>query len=388
MSLSEFLATRAQEYAPFDPARFPRIYAHFLEFFADNVPKIQIVGTNGKGSTGRFLTLLLEQAGFRVLHFTSPHLLTLNERFYKDRALVNDAKLEHAHARLQELHLDPKISFFEYMTLLAVILAQGCDYMITEAGLGGEWDSTTHLRARAALVITPISLDHTDRLGNTLEQIAHTKLATMGTLTPNTPVILAPQESKIAQQAHHMAQEYGLALFSVSPPQERAMIYASQHYYPPFLAQNFQTALTALGALQIPQPSTNPSPLNLRGRFERLEEHLIIDVAHNVSGAQALKEALQENFGDQKIHLVYHSYSRKDVRGVLACLKPIIARVWVLEFEDPQLIDMQELALVLEDVGVAWARFNWEAFKALRALWVVGGSFSVVRAFLKGYHAR
>ncbi|WP_121022155.1 glutamate ligase domain-containing protein [Helicobacter vulpis] len=388
MSLSEFLATRAQEYAPFDPARFPRIYAHFLERFHDKIPKIQIIGTNGKGSTGRFLTLLLEQAGFRVLHFTSPHLLTLNERFYRDRALVNDAKLEHAHARLQELHLDPKISFFEYMTLLAVILAQGCDYMITEAGLGGEWDSTTHLRARAALIITPISLDHTDRLGNTLAQIAHTKLAAMGTLAPNTPVILAPQDPSVAFQAQEMAQSHALPLFQVSSPSFVAHAYAYQHHYPLFLAQNFQTALDTLEVLQIPHDPTTTPPLDLRGRFERLEDNLILDVVHNVGGAQALKKALQENFGDQKIHLVYHSYSRKDVRGVLACLKPIIACVWVLEFEDPQLIDMQELALVLEGVGVAWARFNWEAFKAVRALWVVGGSFSVVRAFLKGYHAR
>ncbi|WP_104637355.1 glutamate ligase domain-containing protein [Helicobacter felis] len=388
MNLNAFLTSLGQEYIPFDPARFPKLYTHFLEHFSDNTPKIQIVGTNGKGSTGRFLTLMLEQAGFRVLHFTSPHLLTLNERFYKDRALASDAELEHAHARLQALRLDPKISFFEYMTLLALILAQDCHYLVAEAGLGGELDSTTHLHARCALIFTPISLDHTDRLGDTLEQIAHTKLKALCTLTPNTPIILAPQEPQIAQQAHQMAQEHALPLFSVSSPQEIATDYAHQHHYPPFLAQNFQSALTTLKALNIPYTPPTPA-LNLRGRFERLEDRLILDVAHNVSGAQALKCALQASFGDQKIHLIYHSYARKDARGVLACLKPLLAQVWVLEFEDPQLMDTQELTRILESVGIAWARFNWETFEAMRAqLWVVGGSFSVVRTFLKGYNAR
>ncbi|WP_120945846.1 folylpolyglutamate synthase/dihydrofolate synthase family protein [Helicobacter labacensis] len=387
MNLNAFLTSLAQEYAPFDPTRFPRIYARFLERFEDNVPKIQIVGTNGKGSTGRFLTLMLEQAGFKVLHFSSPHLLTLNERFYRDRALVGDLELEHAHARLQELHLDPKISFFEYMTLLALILAQDCHYLVAEAGLGGEWDSTTSLRARCALIFTPISLDHTDRLGDTLEQIAHTKLKALCTLAPHTPIILAPQKPQITKQAKQMAQDYALPLLSVSPPQGITIGYAKQHRYPPFLAQNFQSALSALETLKIPYTPPTPA-LNLRARFERLEDRLILDVVHNVSGAQALKLALQENFGGEKIHLVYNSYARKDARGVLACLKPLIAQVWVLEFKDPQLIDTQELTRILESVGIAWARFSWEDFKAVRALWVVGGSFSVVRAFLKGYYAR
>ncbi|WP_104750002.1 folylpolyglutamate synthase/dihydrofolate synthase family protein [Helicobacter cynogastricus] len=390
MNLAEFLASRALEYTPFDPTHFPRIYARFLERFSDNTPKIQIVGTNGKGSTGRFITLLLEQAGLKVLHFTSPHLLSFNERFYTQGSIVSDNALQEAHAHLHRLRLDFKISYFEYATLLAVVLAKDCDLMVLEAGLGGELDSTTHLRHRCALVCTPISLDHTDRLGNTLAEIAHTKLTAMGNLPPHTPVVLAPQEASVAFQAQEIAKSHALALHQVKAPSAIARAYADLHDYPFFLAQNFQVALDTLDALQIPyNPATTPA-LNLHGRFEKLASNVIVDVVHNVGGAQVLKEALQKRFGRQKIHLIYNSYARKDAQGILKCLKPILARVWILEVDDMQMMELGALERLLGKLNVAWEFFTWKKFYALQAdcLWVVGGSFRVVEVFLRGYYAK
>ncbi|WP_104753329.1 folylpolyglutamate synthase/dihydrofolate synthase family protein [Helicobacter salomonis] len=393
MNLSAFLTSLAQEYAPFDPTRFPKVYARFLERFSDNTPKIQIIGTNGKGSTGRFITLLLEQAGLKVLHFTSPHLLSFRERFYTQGSIIPENALQEAHAHLHKylhkLRLDSHISYFEYATLLAVVLAQDCDLMVAEAGLGGALDSTTHLHARCALVCTPISLDHTDRLGSTLSEIAHTKLAAMGSLEPNTPIILAPQDPSVQMQAQEMATSHSLPLFLVNPPSPTACIYANHYAYPLFLAQNLQTALDSLEVLQLPHnPATIP-PLDLRGRFEILESNLILDVVHNVGGAKVLKEALQQNFKDQKIHLVYNSYARKDVRSILECLRSVIARVWVFKVEDIQIMELEKLEDLLEKLHLAWEIFSWKKFYALKEenLWVVGGSFSVVGTFLREYDA-
>lgn len=388
--LSDFLASRAHEQVCFDPARFQRIYKAFGAHFEDRVPKIQIIGTNGKGSTGRFIAMALEQAGFKTLHFSSPHLIHFAERFYRNGQVVDEDALEQAHRFLQTLSLESSISYFEYATLLAVVLSASCDYMVVEAGLGGEFDSTTSLKNRIALVFTPISIDHTDRLGTTLSTIASTKLKAMQTLKPQTPIILAPQEPQVLQQAKQIAQSSDLSLILVPPLSQEAKDYGTQHNYPPFLTQNFQTALTTLKALDIHCDPCHLGALNLRGRFERLAANTILDVAHNVSGAQALSKALQK--GQQKVNLVYNSYARKDAWGVLACLKPLIERVWILEVDDSEIIKRDVLHQILRELGVTFQVFSWEDFRAMPGcLWVVTGSFSVVGAFMQAYgctHAR
>ncbi|CCF80079.1 Dihydrofolate synthase [Helicobacter bizzozeronii CCUG 35545] len=382
MTLNEFLNTRAHELARFDPMRFGRIYTQFSAHFKDCVPKIQIIGTNGKGSTGRFLTLGLEQAGFKVLHFSSPHLCDFAERFYKQGATITACELENAHQFLQSLPLEPEISYFEYATLLAVILARDCDYLVLEAGLGGEFDSTTHLDKRCALIFTPISIDHTDRLGTTLQAIATTKLKAMQSLKPHTPIICAPQEDLVLQLAKEMASQARLPLSLVPPPSKPVWHYAHKHHYPPFLAQNLQSALSALEVLGIAYSLDSLPPLNLGGRFERIAPNLIADSAHNASGAQVLAQALQ----GAKANLIYNSYARKDVRGVLACLKPLINHVFIFPIDDPQIISQEGLECILQDLKVTFSIFSWEAFKPKPdTLWVVTGSFSVVGGFIQAY---
>ncbi|TSA86043.1 Mur ligase family protein [Helicobacter mehlei] len=382
MTLQAFLNTRAHELAHFDPTRFKRIYAQFRAHFEDCVPKIQIIGTNGKGSTGRFLTLGLEHAGFKVLHFSSPHLCDFAERFYKQGAVITAHELEDAHQFLQSLSLEPQISYFEYATLLAVVLARDCDYLVLEAGLGGEFDSTTRLDKRCAIVFTPISFDHTDRLGTTLQAIATTKLKAMQSLEPHTPIICAPQEDLVLQLAKEMASQAHLPLTLAPPPSKLVCDYAYKHHYPPFLAQNLQSALSTLEVLGIAYNLDSFPPLNLGGRFERIAPNLIADSAHNVSGAQVLAQALK----GAKANLVYNSYARKDVRGVLACLKPLISHVFIFQIDDPQIIPQEDLERILQDLKVTFSIFSWEHFKPKpNTLWLVTGSFSVVGGFIQSY---
>ncbi|BCD48122.1 folylpolyglutamate synthase/dihydrofolate synthase family protein [Helicobacter suis] len=381
MNLTDYLASKAQEYAPFDPKRFKRIYTTFNAYCQDQVPKIQIIGTNGKGSTGRFLTLGLEQAGFKVLHFTSPHLLNFKERFYSQGRIITDAALEKAHQTLQTLPLEP-MSYFEYATLLAIVLAQDCDYLVAEAGLGGEFDSTSVLNKRIALIYTPISLDHTERLGHSLKEIATTKLRAMIDLEPHTPILLAHQNRPFLKLAKQMASKYSLKLAPLVPPPSLAIqAYAHKHHYPPFLVDNLQTAISALEILNIDSSLATLKPLDLPGRFEFLTPSIILDVAHNVGGAKALAKAL----ADQRVDLVYNSYQRKDAYGVLKSLKSRVKRVWILEVLDTQMIDRGVLEGFLEQLCIPFAPFSWDTFNPFSGLFVVAGSFSVVRTFIKGY---
>jgi dihydrofolate synthase/folylpolyglutamate synthase len=123
---------------------------------------IHIVGTNGKGSTGRFLSHYLNKSNFKVLHYSSPHIIKFNERIWINGSDVSDEILESAHVFLQKLYpinLLEKLTYFEYTTLLSLYLSKDCDYLVLEAGLGGEFDATNVVLNDLSL-ITTIDLDH------------------------------------------------------------------------------------------------------------------------------------------------------------------------------------------------------------------------------------
>ena len=139
---------------------------------------IHIVGTNGKGSTGRFLAHYLHKKDYKVLHYSSPHIMKFNERIWINGSDVSDENLELAHQFLQdlfEIELLEKLTYFEYTTLLAFYLSKDFDYLVLEAGLGGEFDATNVVENNLSL-ITTIGLDHQSFLGNTVEEIAATKM--------------------------------------------------------------------------------------------------------------------------------------------------------------------------------------------------------------------
>ena len=122
---------------------------------------IHIVGTNGKGSTGRFLAHYLHKIDFKVLHYSSPHIMKFNERIWINGNDVSDENLELAHKFLQdlfEIELLEKLTYFEYTTLLAFYLSKDFDYLVLEEGLGGEFDATNVVENNLSL-ITTIGLD-------------------------------------------------------------------------------------------------------------------------------------------------------------------------------------------------------------------------------------
>ena len=181
MSLAKFLDGKPLYYKEIDYGRIIRAYdtikGHLKPFKI-----IHIIGTNGKGSTGRFLAQILSQNGAKVGHYTSPHIFKFNERFWLNGEVASDEILERAHERLQALLSDEykiKTSYFEYMTLLSAVLFEGCDYFVCEAGMGGVLDATNVFEKELS-IFTPIGFDHTAILGNSLEEISRTKFEAMG----------------------------------------------------------------------------------------------------------------------------------------------------------------------------------------------------------------
>ncbi|RVY55698.1 bifunctional folylpolyglutamate synthase/dihydrofolate synthase [Helicobacter pylori] len=381
--LKAFLETKPKEYHKFDPSRFIQIYKDFKNaFFEIQAKVIHVVGTNGKGSTGRFLTLLLADQNFKVLHFTSPHVFEFRERFFLNGSVVEESVLENAHQQLQSHAFSNACSYFEYATLLAVMLAKDCDYLVLEAGLGGEFDSTNALE-KTLSVFTPIDYDHKEFLGDSLESIATTKLKAMGSFS-----IIAPQQELVLNIAQKIAKEKHAQLIVVQNEISKGVMdYIERHHLAYFLAMNLEVALKAFETL-LPcnkqEVLKNLKPLNLIGRCELLSPNILIDVGHNPHSAKALKEEIKRVF-NAPIILIYNCYQDKDAFLVLEILKPVIKKVLILELHNERIIQLEKLKGILETLGLEHALF--EDLEE-NENYLVYGSFLVANAFYKRYQKK
>ncbi|WRC10634.1 bifunctional folylpolyglutamate synthase/dihydrofolate synthase [Helicobacter pylori] len=378
--LKAFLETKPKEYHKFDPSRFIQIYKDFKNaFFEIQAKVIHVVGTNGKGSTGRFLTLLLADQNFKVLHFTSPHVFEFRERFFLNGSVVGESVLENAHQQLQSHAFSSACSYFEYATLLAVMLAKDCDYLVLEAGLGGEFDSTNALE-KTLSVFAPIDYDHKEFLGDSLESIATTKLKAMGSLS-----IIAPQQELVLNIAQKIAKDKHAKLIVVQNEISKGVMdYIERYHLAHFLAMNLEVALKAFETL-LPcnkqEVLKNLKPLNLIGRCELLSPNILIDVGHNPHSAKALKEEIKRVF-NAPIVLIYNCYQDKDAFLVLEILKPVVKKVLILELHNERIIQLEKLKGILETLGLEHALF--EELKE-NENYLVYGSFLVANAFYERY---
>ena len=163
-------------------------------------PVIHVAGTNGKGSTIAFMRAVLEAAGLSVHVYTSPHLVRFNERFRLGRpgggVLVSDEELTAALAECERVNDDQPITVFEITTAAGLLLfsRHSADILLLEVGLGGRLDATNVIDQPLASVITPVSLDHAEYLGDSLGQIASEKA---GILKSNVPAIVAAQPREV-----------------------------------------------------------------------------------------------------------------------------------------------------------------------------------------------
>lgn len=391
-TLNEVLADKGAEYAPFDTLRAKRIYdsiAPIFDFekcFGIQCKVIHIIGTNGKGSTGRFITMGLSQQGKRVLHFSSPHLFSFNERFFiseKDfRGEIPSCELEKIHQKLWAIESVREASYFEYATFLALVLGMEYDYLVLEAGVGGEFDSTSVILANVS-VFTLIGLDHQEMLGENIEQIATTKLKAMSGY-----IILARQNyNQVENLALEIASQKGVkcALWEgfdkILGEQEKAFYeYVKRYNLPVFLQENLSTAMRVLSFFGMKFDFSTLGRLSLRGRCELVADNIVLDVGHNIDGAKALRAFL----GEKKLNLVYNSYIEKDIEAILRELLPNIKKVLILSVQNLRICPRQRLVKILESLQIPFMDFDI-AMMSQKQDYLVFGSFSVAQEFLRQY---
>ncbi len=364
MRLQEFLASKPLYYKKFDPLRMRKAYEEIKSSLS--TPKIiHIIGTNGKGTTGRFLAGALKEAGKRVGHYTSPHILWLRERFWMDGAYVSEEALERAHQKLWGLLPNPHIlSYFEYTTFLAMVLFEGCEYVVLEAGLGGEYDATSVFENILTLV-TPIDFDHQEFLGETIQEIAATKLRAI-----QQKALLAPQPHP---EVIEVAKKLGVAFEVVSVSKEAKRV-VQEAGLAPFFAANL--SLAAAGAKRLGVEVELKSIVNYRlpARMQHIG-NIVLDVGHNLLSARAIIKALPK-----KRVLIYNSYKDKAYKEILQTLAPIVERVEIIAIEDERIASKEAIVQAAKSAGL-----EVRDFKRLedKKEYLVYGSFKVVEEFVK-----
>ncbi len=359
-------------------------------------PVIHVAGTNGKGSTIAFMRAVLEAAGKRVHVYTSPNLVRLNERFrigYEDGGkFVGDAELGAALAECEAKNGDAPITVFEIETAAAFLLfsRHRADVLLLEVGLGGRLDATNVVDRPVASVITRLSLDHREFLGDTIEKIAAEKA---GILKAGVPAVVTAQAREalavIERQAARLRAPLRIAGEDWTATEERGrLVYQDSDglldlpapkLYGRHQFENAGAAIAALrvSGLKLPAAAyeAGMTRVDWPARMQRLshgrlaavappESELWLDGGHNASGGQAIAAALAdlEERVSRPLVLIVGMLATKDSAGFLRNFSGLARRVITVPIHQDKAVPAAELADVAGSVGIpALARDDVES---------------------------
>ena len=311
---------------------------------------IHITGTNGKGSTAAMLAAILREAGYTVGLFTSPHLRFYNERIKVNGQDISDEDLCAAAEAVKPVvdQMDTIPSEFERFTAMAFwyFCQQKCDIVVLEVGLGGQLDCTNVIHAPEAAVITKIGLEHTEYLGNTLEEIATTK---SGIIKSGADVVLYGQSPEVEHVIRTRCAACGcsLRITDDSMLKRRGHDLTGQWFdyrnrenlhirlFGTYQGSNAAVVLDTIDALchrgwKISESAIRRglSTVTWPGRFEVLQTAplVLVDGAHNPNGVEALAQCLQEYLPDRKLTFVMGVMADKDYDKMLDIIAPLAKR--------------------------------------------------------------
>ena len=357
---------------------------HFLKELGNPDEQLNIIhvaGTNGKGSVCADLTAMLMEAGYHVGTFVSPHLTDVTERFLLDGVPVEEAGFSESFARVKavtdrltaEGYAHP--TFFEFVFLMAMDLygRRKPDFVVLETGLGGRLDTTNVIRHPLACVITSISLDHTQYLGDTVELIAAEKA---GIIKPGIPVVYDNNDRAAGAVIAAAADRLGSAAYGLTAEDScRGVSFAA-----PYQAMNAALAVKVLEILEIEGVNAEVcrkalASVHWTGRMQQVAPDVWVDGAHNPGGIRAFIQAVkaqnglavqekqsaqQPDQGEQnaadmhpQIQLLFAAVSDKDYHEMirLLCTELSPERITVVQLKRERGLQADALARQFEDAG-------------------------------------
>ncbi len=301
----------------------------------DLINAVQVAGTNGKGSTCAFLAAMLQHAGLKTGQYTSPHLLDMRERIQINGKMISKDKFATLATWAKPLVQKHAASQFEALTLMAFkhFLDERVDWAVVEVGLGGSKDATSVLTPKLAL-ITSVSIDHADKLGDTLAQIAEEKAG----IIPENGVCLTTAEGEALNAIEKIGEKRNARIGHVKPlpiENENPLIVRLENQSTPlalqgrFQAQN--AALTVAAALELQKQGVaitgqdiafGLSHAHWPGRMQTIG-NVVIDGAHNPDGIKALVTSLKAAHPDTRWSVVFGVLADKDYQGMAAQLQEL-----------------------------------------------------------------
>lgn len=352
----------------------------------DLPPTVHVAGTNGKGSLMAYLRAIYEAAEKPVHVYTSPHLVRFNERIVLAGKEVEDAELHQALQKVHRLREQFPVTLFEGVTAAAFQLfaKHPAEALLLEVGLGGRLDATNVIDKPAVSVITPVSLDHMEFLGDSVIQIAREKA---GIIKPGVPCVVGPQEPDALGEVMRRAEAVGAPLYRYGF-EWRLRQEDGKHFYhsetltlelpQPSLygAHQWANAATAVAVIDILRQNgqIDCTDAHIRqgiqsavwsGRLQQLHSprwlsllpegsEVWLDGGHNPAAGKVLATWIQERWGEEaRIQLVCGMVRSKDVKGFLGYLTPFAEHVWAVPIHDePRAIMPGELQHKAASMGV------------------------------------
>ncbi len=312
-----------------------------IDFNKSNV--IHVVGTNGKGSVVNYLSNLLINSGYKVGTFTSPHILKVNERICINNTYISDSDFLRILNEIDPIiaNLNNNLSFFEYLVVISLkyFNSANLDYIIYEAGVGGLYDSTNIFNKKLLNILTSISLDHTEILGNTVEEITRQKL---GIVNPNE--ILMHNEETIIKICNEMLV---------------TNICISKYKFdtrPDYDSNNLSLAIEAFKFITHKDVSDEEIAQLKRPkcRLEEYKKDIILDVGHNIDGVMKVSNYVLSSNKYNKYTVIYSGILSKDYNTIIEYLIENFDNVYITKNSNSHSINKDNIIHYLSNNNVIY----------------------------------
>lgn len=295
---------------------------------------VHVAGTNGKGSTSHMLASILQEAGYKVGLFTSPHLVDFRERIKINGTEIPEARVVHFVAQYLEKAKDIQPSFFEYTTVMALeyFRSEKVDMAIIETGLGGRLDCSNIVLPEVS-VITNIGLDHVQFLGNTLTDIAKEKA---GIIKKGVPVVVGRKQGETVTVFDFFAHQMQTSINWSESISESCKTDLKGIYQ----VENSKTALATINQLQLKGWKVNDEDIKngflntvkntgLKGRWQQLcdSPRVVCDTGHNEDGVKQIVKQLS-HVEYENLHIVWGMVNDKDASQILKLLPTKAKYYW------------------------------------------------------------
>lgn len=320
---------------------------------------VHITGTNGKTSTAYFTAALIQNLGFKVGLFTSPHLVRINERIKINGHDISDADfIDLYNAVLPYVELvdqdatvsktQPKISYFEFIVLMAFryFSDEAVAFAVIEVGMGGSWDATNLITPEVS-IITSIDIDHTEYLGNTLESIASEKA---GIIKPQVPAVVQKQLPAARKVVEAAASKLKAPLLRVENAEPKTIQLAMRGRYQ---IDNMVAAILAVesifGPLDQQLLDDTFSKVFVPGRLQQISQEpaIVVDIAHNPAGVAVMAQAVREYFDYDYLISVVGILQEKDVQPMLTTFVELADYLVLTQSQSPRALPVDQLVKLL-----------------------------------------